>query len=68
MEVGADLVLVDSWQPKRAKWKMEARRAGVMEEERGIQLKRCARHSRAREHRAPLSEPKIKAAHQKRTT
>lgn len=42
-------------QPKRAKWKMVVRREGVMLAERGIQLKRWARHSRAREQTYSLS-------------
>lgn len=42
-------------QPKRAKWKMVVRRDGVMLVDKGIQLKRCARHSSAREHIYSLS-------------
>ncbi len=55
LEVGRGFVLIGCWHPKRAKWKIEARRDGVMEEERGIQLKRWAKHSSASRHRAPLS-------------
>lgn len=55
-EVGGGLVLTGSWQPKRAKWKMEANRAGVMEEDKGIQLNRWAKHSRASRHSVPLSD------------
>lgn len=58
-EVGRGFVLVGCWHPKRAKWKMDARRDGVMEEERGIQLKSCARHSSASRHREPLSPSRI---------
>lgn len=58
-EVGRGFVLIGCWHPKRATWKIDARRDGVMEEERGIQLKRCARHSSASRHRAPLSASRI---------
>lgn len=56
LEVGGGLVLIGSWQPNRAKWKMEARSAGVMEEDRGIQLKRWAKHSSASRHNVLLSD------------
>lgn len=42
-------------QPKRAKWKMVVRSDGVILVDKGIQLKRCARHSSAREHIYSLS-------------
>lgn len=58
-EVGRGLVLIGCWHPKRAKWKIEARRDGVIEVERGIQLKRWAKHSSASRHRAALSASRI---------
>lgn len=50
-----DIFLARVSQPKRAKWKMVVRREGVMLVDRGIQLKRWARHSNAREHTYSLS-------------
>ena len=52
---GAGLAFARRSQPKRAKWKMDANRAGVMLVDSGIQLNRCARHSRAREQSCSLS-------------
>lgn len=43
------LAFVRRSQPKRAKWKMDANRVGVMLVDRGIQLKRWAKHSNTRQ-------------------
>lgn len=44
------LVFVLRSQPNRAKWKIEANNVGVMLVDRGIQLKRWAKHSNTRQH------------------
>lgn len=46
---GPVLALVRRSQPKRAKWKMDASRVGVMLVDRGIQLNRWAKHSKTRQ-------------------
>lgn len=50
-----DLAFVRRSQPKRAKWKMDASRVGVMLLDRGIQLNRWAKHSKTRQQRCWLS-------------
>ena len=57
LEEMKDPVLAFVWisQPKRAKWKMEASRVGVMLVERGIQLNRWAKHSKTRQQSCWLS-------------
>lgn len=49
------LVFVRRSQPKRAKWKMDASRVGVMLVDRGIQLNRWAKHSKTRQQSCWLS-------------
>lgn len=49
------LALVRRSQPKRAKWKMDANRVGVILVERGIQLNRWAKHSNTRQQSCWLS-------------
>lgn len=52
---GPVLAFVRRSQPKRAKWKMEASRVGVMLVDRGIQLNRWAKHSKTRQQTCWLS-------------
>lgn len=49
------LAFVRMSQPKRAKWKMDASRVGVMLVDRGIQLNRWAKHSKTRQQSCWLS-------------
>lgn len=49
------LAFVRRSQPKRAKWKMDASRVGVMLVDRGIQLNRWAKHSKTRQQSCWLS-------------
>lgn len=52
---GPVLCFVLRSQPKRAKWKMDASSVGVMLVDRGIQLKRWAKHSKTRQQSCWLS-------------
>lgn len=49
------LAFVRRSQPKRAKWKMDASRVGVMLVDKGIQLNRWAKHSKTRQQSCWLS-------------
>ena len=49
------LAFVRRSQPKRAKWKMDANRVGVMLVDKGIQLNRWAKHSKTRQQSCWLS-------------